>query len=520
SALPRTAQARVYDPNDSFWNEQTDYQIILTFDDIPAKDAKAIVSNKLGWLMWEGTVSKDAKGQDVWATSSDGTSSRRIVAYAPAALTADAACEIALEIDGVSLAESRSQSSGRYDSYTMRDISLYFDDMALEDAKRIVTDNLGWEIVRVMDYLNGEWGQPSCSGEGISRQIIVRIPSNLNVDVACENAETIDGILSARIPDYIASANWMSYPLRLCHVAGYEALDTMVTIADYGWRTGSCDAAVVVSVDSASDGMTATGLAGLLGCPVIATDGSSLSSQAEAEIRRLGVSTVYLIGGTSVLDDAVQQAVAALPKVKTVERVWGVTAADTSAAVAQKGYELGEWGSAALIAMTGDYRDSMSAAPYAYADHAPVLLSDEDGLSDEVAALAAEFSDVVIAGGPNAVPESVESQVGSASVTRVYGQTAYDTSAAFADWCLERGMALAGAGTATGTNHMDALAGAALCGKNNAPLILVSDPSASEAIAYFDAHSDGYTLGYTFGGTSVISADAVWALHGIASRNN
>ena len=393
-------------------------------------------------------------------------------------------------------------------------IILSFDDIPLEQAKAIVTDRLGWKIKRVMDMHGDTWGTQYGEDGFVWREIVAYYPEDLGFESCRDRALSIEHIIGAE--ENGSRYDIIPSPARL---AGTDALDTMEAIVERGWIYGSCDSVVVVSQDSATDGMVATGLASLLDCPVLTTNSRGLSSQAWYRIVRLGtISKVYLVGGQSVLSDFVEDSALSIPGVKSIERVYGRSAADTAVAVLEKGEQLGGWGDTAVVATSGDFRDAMSAAPFAYARHAPVLLSDEGGLGGRAARLAAGFDNVVIAGGPNAVPPVVESQVGDASVTRVYGQSAYDTSRAIADWCLERGMSLEHAGVATGMSHMDAVAGAALCGRGDSPLLLVSDPSASEAISYFSEHDERCSNGYIFGGPSVISKEAESALWAIRKR--
>lgn len=425
-------------------------------------------------------------------------------------LSADSSCR-AWASDGGLGGEFAVEAAASDDIYG---IVFTFDDIPLDDAKTVITDRLGLTIKSIEDMHGDTWGTKYEDDGFVWRQIIADYPAGLRFEDMRDEALSIEGVLNVEL--YFYDYAIIPSPARL---AGTDALDTMEAIVERGWIYGSCDSVVVVSQDSATDGMVATGLAGLLDCPVLTTNSRGLSSQAWCRIVRLGsISKVYLVGGQSVLSDFVEDSARSIPGVKSVERVYGKSAADTAVAVLEKGEQLGGWGDTAVVAMSGDFRDAMSAAPFAYANHAPVLLSDERGLGGRAARLAAGFENVVIAGGPNAVPMVVESQVGDASVTRVYGQSAYDTSRAVADWCLYQGMSLEHAGVATGMSHMDAVSGAALCGRGNSPLLLVSDPSASEAISYFSEHAERCSDGYIFGGPSVISKEAESALWAIRRR--
>ena len=58
---------------------------------------------------------------------------------------------------------------------------------------------------------------------------------------------------------------------------------------------------------------------------------------------------------------------------------------------------------------------------------------------------------------------------------------------------------------ATGTGYWDALTGAALCGKNGAVLVLVSDANRSAVDDFMGAQSAAIDSAYVFGGRMAVS---------------
>ncbi|HSQ21747.1 MAG TPA: cell wall-binding repeat-containing protein, partial [Coriobacteriia bacterium] len=103
------------------------------------------------------------------------------------------------------------------------------------------------------------------------------------------------------------------------------------------------------------------------------------------------------------------------------------------------------------------------------------------------------------------VASIVDSYVGG--VTRLGGDTRYETSAVIAGWALGQGWLDAMFfGLATGENFPDALAGGAVCGYENGPLLLTPPDSLNSAArALMFTQQDVLREIYLFGGSDVLS---------------
>ena len=291
--------------------------------------------------------------------------------------------------------------------------------------------------------------------------------------------------------------------------AGAVALDTMSLIVQEGFADGSCGAVVVASLDGYWDALAASSLAGQLGCPVLMTDPNSLSAQTASEIARLGAEKAYIAGGTAAVSANVESQLKA--RGLSVERLWGADAQVTAVKIA--GALGSDHASTCVIATSGGYWDALSASPYAYAQVAPVFLTDGDGVlrADTLAAIeAGGYDSAVIAGGTAAVDSSAEAALkaaGVASVRRCGGADAYGTAVLLAKWELSQGMEVARIGVATSANgYWDALSGAALCGVNNSVIVL-ADGGATSAIDELVApYASAIEAVNVFGGTAAVDA--------------
>lgn len=303
----------------------------------------------------------------------------------------------------------------------------------------------------------------------------------------------------------------------LSRLAGPIALDTMSAITTKGFADGSCQTVILATLGGYWDALTASALAGLTQAPVLLTDHDSLSSQTASEITRLGAKEVLMVGGAAAISNDVVRQIEALGAVK-VKRYAGSVATQTAVEIFKASKD---WGNIAIVATSKSYHDALSIAPYAYTKNAPIFLVEADSgvLSSESlsALLSGGFKQVCIVGGEAAVSGSVESQLKSLSVERLWGATAYETSEKIAAWCVTQGMVADGMGIATGEDYYDALAGAALCGKNNAVIALVSDTNHACIDGFIGAHATEIDAAYVFGGSAALSSAAFNAIASMLS---
>lgn len=287
---------------------------------------------------------------------------------------------------------------------------------------------------------------------------------------------------------------------------GAGRYDTMKAIVDEGFSaTGGT---VVIATGSGfKDALAASGLAGIYRAPVVLTDGRNLSSQAEAVLKRLKPAKVYVAGGSFAVKDKVLDDIKRVTGVSP-ERLFGQTSSGTSASLAIEGK--GFWkDSTAIIATNRSFKDALSVAPISYAKGYPILLADNgQSLSLEVidALKLLEIKKVIIVGGRAAVTENVEKQLKTLNISiseRLAGANGVATSAAIAKWGISKGMSVNKMGVATSQNYPDALAGAALCGYNNAILVLADDDAIGNATFPRD-YKSSIKRGYVFGGSFAV----------------
>ena len=297
-------------------------------------------------------------------------------------------------------------------------------------------------------------------------------------------------------------------------IAGETAEDTMQQIVKTAFPDPVKEVVLATS-ESYWDALSANSLAGSLNAPVLLTKHGKLPEQTIAELKRLQTSKVVVCGGENAISNDV---VSQLKELNIeVERVAGNMASDTANDIAQKLANT----DTAVVTTSWGYEDALSAASFAYAKKAPIFLANYNTATLDESNIQTMkdkgVKKVYIVGGTAVVSPEVEAQLSAAgiAVERVAGNTAYDTSAKLATKLISLGMSANNMAIATGWGYTDALAGAALCGKQNSVMVLADNTNQTAISEVVAANKNSIKNYYIFGGTSVVGEGATDALKGV-----
>ena len=327
-----------------------------------------------------------------------------------------------------------------------------------------------------------------------------------NVPITWQNSK--GRVFAAKdIPSFTADT-YLAVVGSMPRLAGETRYETAGLLFDLGdWQQSGT--IVLASGANYPDALAASAFAGGLNAPIMLTDPNGLSSETERRIQSLKPTHVYIIGGNAAVSADVEHRVTQLVgSGASIKRIAGDTRYDTSLKVASSVSNPSD----TVIVTTGtNYADALSISPYAFATGSPVVLSNpSSGLSDSAlkAIKDAGYKKAVVVGGTSAVPALVTSQLkaqGIGSVTRLSGDTRYETSAKIAEFELSTniGFTVDGALLATGQNFPDALAAGAVSGKRLTPLLLV-DPGARQACGFLSKYSGEVSRVTFVGGTNAI----------------
>ena len=303
-------------------------------------------------------------------------------------------------------------------------------------------------------------------------------------------------------------------PYQWIRIAGDNARKTMRKIVQTeGVFTPEETRAVMVATEANyKDALACAGYAGMVGAPILITNGTSLSAETRDEIRRLQPEWIGIVGGNKVITTNVEDQLKEL--CGNVERACGPNAVSTSVQL-YKSAPADQWDYYAIVATGDGYKDALSIAPFAYWAWSPIFLAnsnkkdpDKRILSDEVLDCLKNggFSKVIIVGGPKAVSSKVEGQLRDIGLSykRVAGSNGIDTSRAVAQFALREGMGMKHMTVATTSGYKDALCAVPLCGEQGSVLTLCNTTGGLDAFnAVYDSDKVGH--GHVVGGVKAIS---------------
>lgn len=289
---------------------------------------------------------------------------------------------------------------------------------------------------------------------------------------------------------------------------GQTEFDTMQQIIKAGWnQTGGT--VIIATSGGFADALSAAGVAGLSKAPVLLVKKNQIPTQTRAELQRLKPKTVIIAGGPGAISNNVSNQIKSITSV-TPKRIYGQTATGTAAAL-NTAYARQWADSTAILATSKSFYDALSVAPISYAKHYPIFLAEnKNSVSSETikAMKACGIKRIIIVGGTGAISNNVVNTLKKNGISlkeRLWGQTEIDTSKSIANWGIKNGMSVNNIGIATSKNYYDALCGAALCGKNNAVLVLTSKNNTS-GTSVVSSNKRSIVNAYVFGGTGAVSA--------------
>lgn len=298
-------------------------------------------------------------------------------------------------------------------------------------------------------------------------------------------------------------------------LAGADRIATAVEISRETFPETAT--AVLARADDFADALVGAPLAAHLQAPILLTLRDRVPPAVDAELERLGVEQVVLLGGEGAIGPAVQTH---LEQRYEVDRIFGRDRFATAADIARR---LPTETGAFVVTGTG-FPDALAVGPWAgHVGRPIVLVGDHVPPATEEVLTERGDDELVIVGGSGAVSREVEAQLAQGrSVRRVAGGSRYDTAAAVFDESVAAGLDGAHVWLATGASFPDALAAGPAVARAGATLLLVdgSDlgtvPSIVERLQVRAESLQTVTL---VGGPAAISADAPRQLEVVLAGN-
>jgi hypothetical protein len=313
-------------------------------------------------------------------------------------------------------------------------------------------------------------------------------------------------------------------PDRVCRFSGSDRIETAIAASqdlfDTAGSSNGAQAVVLAGSTAFADALSGVPLAFVKGGPLLLTPTSGLDSRVLTEIRRVlpAGRTVYLLGGTASLSDAVPRALQNAGY--GVRRVWGPDRYATALAVAA---EVGDVASIALASGT-DFPDALGAgnamAGVSGDDGAGnpangvVLLTQGTTVPPEVADFVRTHADAELfaVGG---LAATAASRANLPVTATFVGGDRYATAGKVAEYFYGSADTTQGpqiAGLASGVAFPDALAGGLDAAYVGAPMLLTSPTAlSSSAGSFLSRYRASVAEVDVYGGTGVVSAGVAGA---------
>ncbi len=285
-------------------------------------------------------------------------------------------------------------------------------------------------------------------------------------------------------------------------IAGCNRYETAVKVSQAGWTTANT--VILARGDDYADALAGVPLAHQLDAPILLTQTKSIVPATMAEISRLKVQRVIILGGPNAISDNVKRELKRLGL--NVERIEGGNRYETAYRIAERMVREGAVFDTAFIAVGTNFADALAASSYAAMKGQPILLTATNYLPQATINAIVELGikNTVICGGKLAVSDSVFAQLPHPK--RISGRSRYLTALEMAKEFMPE--STKHVYVATGLTFPDAIAGGVLAAKNNSGVLLVQGNQTAPIPQVQDFYLNrGFTDTAIFGGALGVSTE-------------
>lgn len=209
--------------------------------------------------------------------------------------------------------------------------------------------------------------------------------------------------------------------------------------------------------------------------PILYTAQDSIPAVTLEELKRVDRDEIFLVGGPATISEGVETQLQ--EEGFKVTRIGGDDRFEVNAKTAAYWPEA----RSAVVASGLVYSDALSAAPYAYAMEAPILLTTKDTLPERQREIITGLHNVVVVGGQKSVSSHVFNIIHgevNAHIVRIAGADRYEVSSLVAERLPDNKRAI----LASGEVWSDALVAGPVAQKLGAPILLTCQNELPDAI--------------------------------------
>lgn len=269
---------------------------------------------------------------------------------------------------------------------------------------------------------------------------------------------------------YVATGDLIPLGKRL---HGSDRYETAAAISREGWESGA-HTVVIALGHNFPDALAGTPLAYQLDAPLLLSDYKSLRDATKKEIARLGAKNAVLLGSSELIEPSVEAELKKLG-ITTITRYGGEDRFETAVKISQQLPKK----DTAVLAYGDDFPDALSIASYAAQNGYPIYLTRKTGIPDVTANELKNYENIIVVGDKQLLPDSILSKVSPKKIIRYGGETRFDTNAAIVNGLYN---GIDQAYLARGYEFPDALTGAVLAAKQGVPILLSNDKNVPPSI--------------------------------------
>lgn len=282
----------------------------------------------------------------------------------------------------------------------------------------------------------------------------------------------------------------------IVRLSGENRYETNISIVKKGWSEAVN--VVLANGENYPDALCAAPLAKAKNAPILLTKTDQLNDLAISELSRLKTKNVYIIGGTGVISNEVEDQLKNLG-INCI-RLAGINRYETSVKIAEQiGTDNG-----IVVASGENFPDALSIAPIAAEKGMPILLSSRNALPKEVTSYLQDknIPNSYVIGGTAVLSSDIKTSLKNAK--RLSGMNRYETNINIIKE-FENSLDFNSIYAASAQNFPDALSGSVLSSNANAPIVLM-DNDLSEVTSDFLKDQNSKTINI-LGGTGAISSN-------------
>ena len=253
-------------------------------------------------------------------------------------------------------------------------------------------------------------------------------------------------------------------------VRSIAGIDRYATASGIAGNFGPYENVILVNADNnmLADGLSASGLAGVLNAPILLVHKDSIPN--ETQLRIDIAKRIYIIGSEGSISRGLEdrlrdQSMGGF----SVKRIGGVNRYETSYNVAREILSIKNSVGKVFVAngRLGE-SDAMSASAIAARDGEPILLTNGNNMDSKSMSIVLRTNNIYAVGGSNVISQGL---VSSLNARRISGKNRYYTNSLLINQFYQNSNG--SYYLSDGYKLVDALTGGPLAGKNNAPIFLV-----------------------------------------------